>query len=262
MARLRIIALALVAVVVLGVTYAGYRTYEYVEHDPRFCASCHIMEPAWNTWQQGSHKEVACKTCHEQYLQDRVRIVWHWATAKVEKIPPHTELNKAVCEKCHLSKSFRWPQIAKTAGHDIHVVRAKLECLACHLPSLHATQPTSQACVSCHSHARMNIGGMGGFHCTACHPFLAPKEKGVEPEKQLCLNCHGALQLKGETFPAGAPMPFECSACHKPHTKPLLKFSDCLGCHAQIAEDRKHFEMRALTKCVMCHRPHSWKVGG
>jgi hypothetical protein len=54
-------------------------------------------------------------------------------------------------------------------------------------------------------------------------------------------------------------MQFDCGACHKPHTQPILKFNDCLGCHPQIASDRKHFE-RNLTQCFSCHRPHEWKA--
>ena len=27
-------------------------------------------------------------------------------------------------------------------------------------------------CVQCHTQARINIGAMSGFYCTACHQFL------------------------------------------------------------------------------------------
>lgn len=254
------VIIAVLALFVIGLAVTGYRFYDYVEHDPRFCGSCHIMETAWKTWQEGSHKSVACKNCHQQHIEDRARIVWRWATSNVKAIPPHTQLNRAVCENCHLNETTQWTQIRTTAGHDVHVVRAGLECLSCHLPSLHATQPKTEACTKCHSHARMNIGGMKAFHCTGCHAFLVAKDKGMEPGKELCLSCHAGLQLKGETFPTGAPMQFECSACHKPHTRPILSFNDCLGCHSQIAENKMHFEMKALTRCVNCHRPHHWKI--
>ena len=258
--RNKAIIIAATALVAIGLAVTGYRFYDYVEHDPKFCASCHVMETAWTTWQEGPHKAVACKTCHQQYIQDRARIVWRWAVSNVEAIPPHTHLNRAVCENCHLNETTQWPQIRHTAGHDVHVVRANLECLACHLPSLHATKPKVEACTQCHSSARTNIGGMKAFHCTSCHPFLATKGVGLKPERELCLRCHAGIKLKGETFPAAAPMAFDCSACHKPHSKPILSFNDCLGCHRQIAEDQRHFAMKALTRCVACHRPHSWKI--
>ena len=262
MTRFRISLMAIVIAVVLGVAYAGYRTYDYVEHDPNFCASCHLMAGAWNTWKQGPHNKINCHVCHQQNIQDRTRIVWSWATSNLENVPPHTKLNRRVCEHCHLNDKTNWPQISKTAGHELHVKRADLECLSCHLPSLHAVKPTAKECTTCHSKASANIGGMKAFHCTACHQFTAKDQgNGLKPVKATCVACHSGMSLKGETFPAEGPMQFECSACHKPHSRPLLGFSDCLACHAPIAEDRRHFEMKALTKCVTCHKPHHWKVG-
>jgi nitrate/TMAO reductase-like tetraheme cytochrome c subunit len=259
--RLRIFLLAILVVVALGVAFAGYRAYSYVEHDPDFCASCHLMAAAWHTWKEGPHKNVNCKVCHEQNIQDRARIVWRWATSDIKNVPPHTKLARRVCEECHLNDKSNWPQIRKTAGHEIHVARDNLECLACHLPSLHATKPTTKECTTCHSKASMNIGGMKAFHCTTCHRFTAPdKGDGLTPVKETCMACHVGMSLKGETFPAQGPMHYECSACHKPHSRPLLTFADCLGCHAPIAEDRRHFEQQALTKCVTCHKPHGWKA--
>jgi hypothetical protein len=259
MRRFGTIVIAVLALVAVGLVVAGYRLYDYTENDARFCGSCHIMGTAFKTWSEGPHKGVNCHVCHQQNIQDRVRIVWSWATSRVEKVPPHTQLARSVCESCHLNDQVKWKQIAKTAGHAVHVTRANLQCLSCHLPSLHSVKPKTEDCVKCHNQARTNIGGMAGFHCTACHQFLVGKDAGLEPKRETCLGCHSAMKLKGETFPDGAPMKFECAACHKPHSQPILKFNDCLGCHPQVAGDRKHFE-RDLTKCVSCHRPHVWKA--
>lgn len=180
---------------------------------------------------------------------------------RYQKCSPHTKLNRRVCEDCHLNDQSKWPQISKTAGHELHVKRANLECLSCHLPSLHAVKPTTKECVTCHSKATANIGGMKAFHCTTCHQFAAKDVgHGLKPEKETCVACHSGMSLKGETFPDHGPMQFDCSACHKPHTRPLLSFSDCLACHPQITEDRRHFDQKALTRCVSCHKPHSWKA--
>ena len=62
------VIIAVLALFVIGLAVTGYRFYDYVEHDPRFCGSCHIMETAWKTWQEGSHKSVACKNCHQQHI--------------------------------------------------------------------------------------------------------------------------------------------------------------------------------------------------
>ena len=261
MPRFRYILLGLLLLLAASTLLGGYRLYDYVENNPGFCGSCHIMETAWKTWNEGPHKGVNCHVCHRQGIEDRARIVWQWATSNNEKVGPHTKLAREVCQSCHLNEKVKWPQIAKTAGHEVHVMRADLQCLSCHLPSLHATKPKAEDCASCHNRARHNIGGMAAFHCTACHQFLVPKEAGLEPKREICLNCHKSMQLKGETFPVRGPMQFECATCHKPHTQPILKFNDCLACHPKVAEDKMHFEMKALTRCVTCHRPHSWKIG-
>jgi nitrate/TMAO reductase-like tetraheme cytochrome c subunit len=260
MSKLAIGLLTAAAVLVAGLAFASYRFYRYIEYDPSFCGSCHLMEQAWKTWQAGPHHTVNCHTCHQQDIGDRLRIVWRWATQDVHDVPPHTRLARRVCEDCHVSQDARWAQIAETAGHNIHVTRADLDCLSCHLPSLHAVAPQAEACQTCHTAARMNIGGMVAFHCTTCHNFLAKGDQGIFPEPAACLACHATMQVKGETFPAGGPMAFPCADCHKPHSKPFLQFQDCLSCHTSVLEDRAHFERRALTGCIQCHKPHTWSA--
>ena len=264
MSKLAMALLAVGVILAAGLAYGGYRMYDYVENDPMFCSSCHLMGKAWQTWKAGLHKDLNCHMCHQQNVVDRARIVWHWATRQYDSVPSHTRLDRTVCETCHLSQNTRWAQIGETVGHKIHVQRANLQCLACHLPSLHAVQPQVEACQRCHTSSLTNAGGMVAFHCTTCHDFLGKTttaEKMV-PLRDLCLTCHATMQVKGETFPEGAPMAFSCADCHKPHTQPVLQFADCLRCHSSVLEDQAHFEHRALTDCVQCHRPHSWKATG
>lgn len=262
MSKLVIALLAIGVVLSVSLVYGGYRLYDYVENDADFCGSCHLMQKAWTTWKEGPHQDVTCHMCHQQGIVDRARIVWSWATRQYASVPPHTHLARQVCEGCHMSPNAGWEQIGDTVGHRIHVGRVNLECLACHLPSLHAVQSQVTTCQQCHTAARTNIGGMGAFHCTTCHHFLVKAKDDAEilPQRDDCLACHATMQIKGETFPEDAPMVFACGDCHKPHVKPLLQFQDCLGCHASVLEDQAHFDHRAFTDCIKCHRPHSWKA--
>ena len=262
MPKLLIVLLIAAAIGIVGLAYGSYRLSIYVEYEPAFCGSCHIMEAAWQTWQAGPHHQITCHQCHQQNIVDRTRIVWHWAIHDAQHVPPHTQLNRQVCEGCHLSQEARWPQIAATAGHKIHVMRADLPCLSCYLPSLHAVEPKVEACQKCHTAARTNIGGMADLPCMTCHNFLATTEAEILPQRETCLTCHATMQVKGATFPEDAPMAFNCSDCHKLHAKPVPQFQDCLGCHTSVLEDPIHFERRALTTCVECHQPHSWRATG
>jgi nitrate/TMAO reductase-like tetraheme cytochrome c subunit len=49
MSKLVIALLAAAAMLIVGLAYGGYRLYVYVEHEPAFCGSCHIMEAARKT---------------------------------------------------------------------------------------------------------------------------------------------------------------------------------------------------------------------
>jgi len=244
---------------IAGLAYGGYCLYAYIEYDPTFCGSCHIMEKAWQTWQAGPHNRVNCHTCHQQGLGDRARIVWHWATQEYQDIPPHSTCPQGVRRLPYEPGSALGPDRGNGGSQD-PCVRANLQCLSCHLPSLHAVEPTVEACQTCHIPARTSIGGMVGFHCTTCHNFLAKAAAEILPERETCLACHATMQVKGETFPEGTPMAFACVDCHKPHTKPFLQFQDCLSCHTAVLEDHAHFERRAFTRCVECHQPHSWRT--
>ncbi len=261
---LKIVLLVLLLIIIGGIGYGGYKVYDYTEHDPQFCASCHIMQTAWKTWAAGAHQNVHCKTCHQQDIVSRARIVWSWAKGEVENVPPHTRLDRAVCEQCHFSQNGSWKQVGETVGHRQHVLKADLQCLSCHLPSLHAVEPKAEDCQKCHASSQMNIGGMKDFHCTTCHNFLAQGQKveAMLPERETCLECHQGMQIKNETFPEDGSMAFGCAECHKPHTQPFLSFADCLACHLDITEDQAHFDHKALTDCIKCHKPHDWKAQG
>jgi hypothetical protein len=106
MPKVMIGLLAGAAVFIAGLAYGGYRFYAYIEYDPTFCGSCHIMEKAWQTWQAGPHNRLNCHTCHQQGLGDRARIVWHWATQEYQDIPPTPSL------PARYAKIATWARIA------------------------------------------------------------------------------------------------------------------------------------------------------
>ena len=64
MRALRWISLALLVLVLAGGGRAGYRAYDYVENDPQFCDSCHLMDTAFRSWEESVHWDVNCHECH------------------------------------------------------------------------------------------------------------------------------------------------------------------------------------------------------
>ena len=52
-------------------------------------------------------------------------------------------------------------------------------------------------------------------HCTACHQFLAGKEAGLEPKREVCLGCHPQVAADKKHFERDLT---KCVSCHRPHT--------------------------------------------
>lgn len=202
--------LILVALMVIGF----YKGYDYVENNPRFCQSCHIMEEPFQKWRTGPHHLVNCHNCHKQTKWDSLKQVWMYVTQRPDKVVHHPELDHKVCAQCHLSQDVQWKLIAETAGHKIHSEKLGIECLDCHQKGIHEIVRPVDVCKNCHAD---KIGGgrkMAFVHCLQCHNFLA-KDRGLMPTASVCKNCHDKIQTEKPhpPLPAGA----ECIACHKPH---------------------------------------------
>lgn len=251
-----VVALGLV---VLSIGGFGYLTYDYVQSNPAFCASCHIMKSAWVKWAQSPHKNITCHSCHEQSEMDSARLLIKWVTLHPDQVKTHAVVSEQRCIKCHLSKDKRWPQIANTAGHKVHFVEAGIPCLTCHGQGIHKFIPPAEICQKCHSNVVVKVKGMAKLHCTTCHNYLARDGNLAQPTRKDCLECHKTMKVKSEVFPANAPMLFPCGVCHKPHSRPLPTRQDCLSCHPQAQLVGLH-QKTAHADCVTCHQPHAWKV--
>lgn len=243
---------------------SGYRYYQYVEHNPSFCGSCHIMKHAEETWKESVHKDVNCKSCHVQDVSARARILWSSWTKNTDSVGKHTKLDREICQKCHYSGDKNMRQVADTIGHKQHIGKLDLQCLSCHVSTsenLHVFTPSPKNCQTCHSHSTTNAGNMKDMHCTTCHTFLSHENAQLTPKTDTCLSCHSGMQVKDEVFPDDNPMPFDCADCHKPHTKTYLTSFDCLTCHVDLFDNKNHTNLGqvGMTGCVTCHRPHDWK---
>lgn len=253
--------------ILLALFFGGYRLHHFVEHDPNFCGSCHIMSAAKKSWEVSVHKNINCKSCHIQTPYDRGRIALSWLVKRPEAVGKHTKLDIEACKTCHYSSTQSTHQIAETIGHKKHVGKMDLNCLSCHFSSkkeLHVFEPKTANCLKCHDKSANNISGMDDLHCTTCHSFLDTKDNTLLPKREACLSCHEEMTIKNEVFPKdGGPMPFACGDCHKPHRNITPNSYDCISaCHETILDNKKHagWGHDGMNKCVSCHRPHDWKV--
>ncbi len=244
---------ALVIILVGG--YYLLHVYDYIQNDPSFCQSCHIMETSWDRWATSAHKVVGCHSCHEQSAVASFVELVGVALGKYERVEKHAIVPDEACKECHESGSARWIQVEATAGHKIHAEEQNIACVKCHSVSVHRFAPPGAVCNLCHEE-QVKVNGMASMHCTTCHQFLVEGEP-LLPNRKDCLDCHQALTELGVTWPADAPMQYPCGKCHQPHqqTQPVV---DCLSCHT---EGGLHLTAaHRASSCQTCHKPHEWRV--
>jgi hypothetical protein len=235
--------------------YAGHRFWNYTQHDPSFCRSCHLMESSWQKWQASAHAQVDCHACHQQSVRDNLEQLVKFIALRPDAISKHAEVDYTKCGACHLSNDPKWMQVAGTAGHQVHFQKLGLECVGCHSKGVHTFVRPSDSCRDCHAEVMVRAKRMEVLHCTSCHPFLATGSALKAPTRQQCLDCHALLQ-ETTTFPREAPMQLPCNQCHKPHVAGHPTSTDCGTCH-HMKEHGLHARV-GHADCVSCHPPHTW----
>ncbi len=233
----------------------SFATYKFIEDDPRFCKTCHLMEHAWNKWNQSPHKGISCHQCHVASVQDNMRLLVTYFTLRPVKISDkvHVNIPNKRCEECHFTKSEKWPYVAETAGHKLHLEKARANCIDCHGGRIHKFLPEKTECMKCHPDSGMKVKQMD-FHCTNCHNFLANVNKSGEnilPHQQDCRRCHTNKTII-LALPEGAHATSDCSNCHHPHetAEPL----PCETCHTP--PPKPIHEYHKDKACTSCHVPH------
>lgn len=242
-------------VLVVGVAAGAYFIadfYTYMQDDPDFCQSCHIMEESWDRWATSAHAEVGCHDCHHQSMFASAGLLFDFIFKRYERVEKHAAVQDEYCEDCHESGDPQWRQVAATSGHRWHAEEENIACTKCHSTTVHRFEPPGAICEVCHSQ-HMEVYGMGAMHCHVCHDFLVPGNEPL-PTRSSCLDCHQATD-SGVTWSSDDPMQYECSECHLPHeaSQPIV---ECESCHTV---DGYHLRgAHRATPCHTCHEPHGW----
>jgi hypothetical protein len=244
-------------IVIAAGTYWGYRLWQYTQHDPVFCRTCHIMESAWDAWQTSVHAKVECHACHTQSVRENLEQLFKFVTLRPQTIGKHAEVDYTKCGACHLSQDPRWLQVQETAGHKVHFEHLGLACVGCHSKGVHRFVRPNNSCTDCHADVVIKAAKMEALHCTACHNFLATDAELKTPTRQQCLDCHAAVLPAAAGFPANAPMRFACNQCHHPHAEGRPTIAACRQCH-RMQEYGLHAQS-GHADCITCHAAHTWR---
>lgn len=87
----------------------------YLSDSPEMCASCHVMQPEYESWEHGAHRDLKCVECHlphdnpVRYWAFKARDgAWDAYVYYTGKEPPVIQLKErskkgveANCEHCH-----------------------------------------------------------------------------------------------------------------------------------------------------------------
>jgi hypothetical protein len=286
----RIVVLIFALLFLIGGGFAGYRIYDYVENNPTFCKSCHIMEIAYAAWEKSVHKGVNCHDCHHLPPLEGAKLFYSFLVNKPKEVPErHGEIivPGKFCIGCHFEASKKYPKavsIKASQFHAKHGFEKKIECSKCHGYKTHEFLPEERFCVMCHEGKEVHGTGMVELACLNCH---SDRATDLRPEREKCLFCHGSDEVRAQMIrekrldvkhftpppekieaaikinvPPDSRHQFDCYACHQPHEKARPDWNECVNCHTDFIDTGKHkLHVKDMSiDCQSCHKLHSWAV--
>jgi nitrate/TMAO reductase-like tetraheme cytochrome c subunit len=255
---------------------------------PRFCGSCHIMTPYYQSWLTSSHNKVACVECHippgitsefrKKY--EALSMVARYFTGTYST-NPWTEVDDQSCLRtgCHVKRVLLGRELYQGVlfDHQPHLTemrrRKQLRCTSCHSQIVQGSHiaVTATTCFLCHfKNVKANTGTA---RCTLCHTVpektittagLSFDHGDVKRFGMDCMSCHEGV-IKGE-----GEVPRErCFTCHN-ETSRLERYGEteflhrmhvtdhkveCLNCHIEIRHKIPAREEAISTQCQSCHTP-------
>jgi hypothetical protein len=238
-----------------------------VTSQPRFCNSCHIMEPYYASWKESSHKDVTCTDCHfppgiESKLKGKftaLAMVVNYFTGVYKKSKPWAEIPDESCMRtgCHETRllqgqvAFKKNIIFDHGPHLGELRRGrKLRCTSCHSQIVQGSHMTvtEDTCFLCHFiHTEEEVAIR---KCTKCHIPPVKKEGDdtlviydhsmVLERKITCQKCHGEMVVGDGTVPK-----IRCNVCHADIEKIKL-YDNTELMHKNHITDHK-------IECDQCH---------
>jgi len=275
------IAIVLGVIVIVG-GIVGYKMHDYVENDPSFCKSCHLMDDAYNRWQASVHNGINCHECHHLTFKEQnmllVNLVLHNPEEVAERPAPthqgHMVVPDKYCVGCHWEVNEKFPNATKVNTSPIHAKHYfmnQIPCSRCHgSMKIHQFRVDPQFCADCHTD-KVKVHGeeavekaaakgktlpMQNLACLNCH---TDAKMDLMPTRSKCLSCHGSAEQRaaiakapvtGDTKLFG-PTPEDVEAASGmtvfPEDAPMQ--FDCSRCH----NPHEKMKLEGNEDCMVCH---------
>ncbi|MBZ0251746.1 MAG: NapC/NirT family cytochrome c [Candidatus Methylomirabilis sp.] len=262
---------ALLVAVVALLGYGGMEGTFYYTNQPQFCASCHIMDPYYDSWKESTHAEAAtCVQCHyAPHEADTIRGKMHGVRQAVQyvmgirSVRPFANIADASCLECHPTTELAKPVMLPTGREFDHLKHLEVQ-----------ERGQILKCASCHTQIMENKHiEVDPNPCFICH--FKNKEKQLAEGREICITCH-APDMVEEVTHAGLTFDHAeyagrdtaaCTSCHQSvvHGEGKVNRVRCLVCHTKPGDTRpteemvpelhrKHIQTQQ-TACVKCHDP-------
>ncbi|WP_366921952.1 NapC/NirT family cytochrome c [Metallumcola ferriviriculae] len=205
-----------------------------VTSDPRFCSSCHELQPEYVTWKASPHSKVQCVRCHEgtglgNFIKGKFNamdeVYSHFTDNYNTPIVMKGELDNNICLKCHTVQRVVTPSADIRVPHAMHVDELAVECTRCHDGI---------------SHGSIMERGLTANDNYASWTYITGKtqmiQANIEPKMKTCMTCHKARKA-----------PMECETCH----------TDVIDPESHKADNWKQIHgkqaIASLDGCIKCH---------
>ncbi len=281
-ARRGVVGLAVFVPASIAFTYVAFEA----SSQPRFCGSCHIMAPYYESWKTSSHNRIACVECHippgitselrKKY--EALSMVTRYFTGTYST-NPWTEVDDQSCLRsgCHVKRVLLGRELYQGVlfDHQPHLTEMRrhkqLRCTSCHSQIVQGSHisVTPTTCFLCHF--KGTTPNTGTARCTLCHAIpektittagLSFNHGDVKRFNMDCMACHEGV-IKGD-----GDVPRErCFTCHNDVAR-LRRYGEteflhrthvtdhkveCLNCHIEIRHAVPAREEALSTGCQSCH---------
>ena len=277
--------LILAAGLAAGLALVAMGTAMEVSSQPKFCGSCHIMQPYYESWTESSHRNIACVDCHippgvtaalrKKY--EAVSMVARYFTGTYGT-NPWAEIDDASCLNCHQRRLLAGRELFGDvlfdhAAHLAGMRRGKtLRCTSCHSQIVQGSHiaVTPSTCILCHF--KDQKPGSKLSRCTLCHNVpdrvirrgsLTFDHGDVSRLGMECRSCHARPEGSNGDVPRE-----RCLTCHNQmsrlehyedvellHRHHVTEHKvDCTNCHLEIEHVAPPNIELATTSCDSCHQ--------
>lgn len=198
-------------------------------NQPTFCASCHTIQPSYDSWNRSSHKDVTCVDCHVRpglsgFIQDKVfagledvAITFFGTPTEPHNLQSHVD--SSICLGCHRAIL----RVTEVSSRDLPPPVREVGLIMDHREHMEAfgKRDQGEGCTTCHSRV---------VHGTPIkdYPIVIPRghvklddqpHKPDLPQDSIlwkatmadCMRCHDGKQTH-----EGEVLSNRCETCHLP----------------------------------------------